>query len=110
MLQWHERRDLNPQPAMLEIAALALSYARILVGTARFERATTAIRTRDAARLHHVPWKNKGAGLALMAGPAPRRLRPADPSRSYAILCVYGCTDRRQPQAVAELAGGITLV
>ncbi len=54
-LQWHERRDLNPQPAILEIAALALSYARTLVGTARFERATTAIRTRDAARLHHVP-------------------------------------------------------
>jgi hypothetical protein len=95
---------------MLEIAALALSYARILVGTARFERATTAFRTRDAARLHHVPPKNKGAGLALMAGPAPRRLRSADLSRSYAILGVYGCTDRHQPQAVAELAGLVASV
>ena len=84
---------------MLEIAALALSYARTLVGTARFERATTAIRTRDAARLHHVPWKKYGAGLAMMAGPAPRRLRSAD---TYTILRKYAGTDRCQRQRQAE--------
>ena len=83
--RWHERRDSNPQHTVLETAALPLSYARRLVGTARFERATTAFRTRDAARLHYVPLKSRCARLASTADLAQRRYRLADTARSYAV-------------------------
>lgn len=39
--------------------------AKNLVGAARFERATTALQTRDAARLHHAPMQKAAAPASL---------------------------------------------
>jgi hypothetical protein len=47
LLTWHERKDSNLQLAVLETAALPLSYARVLVELAGFEPAVTAVRWRD---------------------------------------------------------------
>ncbi len=45
--------------------------SKIVVGAARFERATTALQTRDAARLHHAPIK-KAAAPGSLCGPTWR--------------------------------------